>query len=144
MRKLIFALAASAALSAPAAALEWGFGASAGIGGVAGFGKSFSGASNVSNAFKTGNSSSLAESQSFGQAESAFGFGLGTMPDGSNAAGAFGNFVGGSVASGSMSQANTKAQGTGFASASTAGVGYSGTVLKGAAFGLGGFVAGGN
>lgn len=144
MRKMIFASIAVLAMAGAAHATDWGFGAGGFAGGVGGVGASISGAGNLSGTFKTGQSIAKAESMSFGQAESAFGMGVGSLPNGSPASGAFGNFVGASVASGSMSNASTAANGNGFSAAGTLGAGFGGTALIGGVGGVGGFVSGGN
>lgn len=124
----------------PVSATEWGFGGFA-VGGIGASG-SVSGAGNLSKAFQHGSSTASAESQSFGQAESGFGVGVGTLPDGSPASGAYGNFAGGTALSGSRSTASTTANGNGFSGAGSVGGGFGATVLGGV--GGGGFAAAGN
>src|SRR5690606_31152791 len=94
------------------------------IGGIGGVGLSFSGAGNLSGAAQFGNATATAGSTSYGQAESGFGVGAGTLPNGSPASGAFGNFVGANVMSGSQSTATTSATGNGFGAAGTIGAGF--------------------
>lgn len=151
MKRTIIALAAAAALFAsPALSAEWGFGAGGFVGGLAGAGQSSSGAGNLSGSFKMGNSTANAGSQSYGRAESAFGVGIGTMPDtidddgnvipGGPASGVYGNFVGANVGSGSMSNASTSATGNGFSGAGSIGGGFGQTTLGGVGGAIGGFV----
>src|SRR5690606_31509121 len=100
---------------------------------LGGLGLSASGAGNLSGAASFGNATANAGSTSYGQAESGFGIGIGTLPNGSPASGAFGNFVGANVMSGSQSTASTAASGNGFGAAGTIGAGFGGTVLTGGA-----------
>jgi len=152
MKKMFFALAAMlvVSLAAPASATDWGLGAGGFAGGLTGFGQSSSGAGNLSGSFKFGHSTASAESQSFGRAESAFGVGVGTLPDGADgtpggpASAAYGNFVGASVGSGSLSNAATSSTGNGFSGAGTIGSGFGTTTLGGVGVGVGGFVTSGN
>lgn len=142
MRKsTIFAAAIAVLFAVPASATDFGFGA-AGLGfGLGGVGASVSGAGNLSGAFQTGSSTASASSQSFGQAESGFGVGIGTLPNGTSAPSAFGNFIGANVASGSQSNASTTANGNGFSAAGSIGAGFGGTALVGGAGALGGYVS---
>lgn len=115
---------------------NWGAG---GFGvGVGGAGTSWSGAGHLNGAAQFGSSTASAQGQSFGQAESGFGVGVGNLPDGSPASGAYGNFAGATVMSGSMSNAAVTANGNGFSGAGAIGGGFAGTTLGG--IGAGGFV----
>ena len=133
MKKLIVASAIALASFSPAVADGLGVGLVGGIGGV---GVSFSGAGNLTSAFKSGQAQATADGASFGQAESAYGIGVGTLPNGSPAHGAYGGFLGSTVATGSMSQAATRVNGNGLAGAGSIGGSFAGTGLVGGA-GLG-------
>lgn len=147
MRKYAIAVVSALSLAfaaVPASATDWGFGGGGFAGGMIGAGQSSSGASNWSDTRIHGSATAQSGSMSFGQAESGFGIGVGSLPNGDPAGGAFGNFVGANVGSGSQSTASTTANGGGNSWAGSSGTGYGTTVLGGAGLGLGGYVSTGN
>jgi len=140
MKKLIIAsVAAITLVAAPAQAVEWIFGA--GFVGAQGTGTSWSMTGNYATGFQNGGGSSEGGSLSFGEAQSGFGYGIGTLPGTTNTQGnpvagvdastRFGNFAGASTMTGSASQSESSVTGNGSSGNFTAGFGTAGTSLSG-------------